>query len=361
MADTDKLVKVGQLDAVADAVIEVVSDTNGRLAQQLKTYNHSVAVFETAKSYLDVAFDPNDRMAYAEGVGLFQPNVRSNGIKCISCSQFVQACLSGIGYSFSRYVKNANEVANWGFLSGGYGTIMPDYGDYLTSDELGNFFEARGQLRELSTTYPQAKVGDVLLFKRDDEFYHCAFCTGITPTRVYFLQAADKGSMFPEGLPRICDGAEAGVYIRYLNWSSTYAPTHFVSISDIITDTVPVAVNIVASDSEAKTGTYSGSSAFVKSITKNVERGLYTIEIEDDGTGNSNYYVRLNYNKADGTVPGSSEEAEYRENIEFVKYQNKFKAIFYAQLNVRQIDIRCTGGTSYGFKDFIMYDNAVNY
>lgn len=31
MADTDKLVKVGQLDAVADAVIEVVSDTNGRL------------------------------------------------------------------------------------------------------------------------------------------------------------------------------------------------------------------------------------------------------------------------------------------------------------------------------------------
>ena len=34
MADTDKLVKVGQLDAVADAVIEVVSDTNGRLDQQ---------------------------------------------------------------------------------------------------------------------------------------------------------------------------------------------------------------------------------------------------------------------------------------------------------------------------------------
>lgn len=31
MADTDKLVKVGQLDAVADAVIEVVSDTNAYL------------------------------------------------------------------------------------------------------------------------------------------------------------------------------------------------------------------------------------------------------------------------------------------------------------------------------------------
>lgn len=31
MADTDKLVKVGQLDAVADAVIEVISDTNERL------------------------------------------------------------------------------------------------------------------------------------------------------------------------------------------------------------------------------------------------------------------------------------------------------------------------------------------
>lgn len=33
MADTDKLVKVGQLDSVADAVIEVISDTNGRLTQ----------------------------------------------------------------------------------------------------------------------------------------------------------------------------------------------------------------------------------------------------------------------------------------------------------------------------------------
>lgn len=31
MADTDKLVKVGQLDAVADAVIDVISDTNERL------------------------------------------------------------------------------------------------------------------------------------------------------------------------------------------------------------------------------------------------------------------------------------------------------------------------------------------
>lgn len=33
MADTDKLVKVGQLDTVADAVIEVISDTNERLDQ----------------------------------------------------------------------------------------------------------------------------------------------------------------------------------------------------------------------------------------------------------------------------------------------------------------------------------------
>ena len=31
MADTDKLVKVGQLDTVADAVIDVISNTNERL------------------------------------------------------------------------------------------------------------------------------------------------------------------------------------------------------------------------------------------------------------------------------------------------------------------------------------------
>ncbi len=38
MADTDKLVKVGQLDAVADAVIEVVSDTNERLDNYIAPY-----------------------------------------------------------------------------------------------------------------------------------------------------------------------------------------------------------------------------------------------------------------------------------------------------------------------------------
>ena len=37
MADTDKLVKVGQLDSVADAVIEVISDTNERLDELEKS------------------------------------------------------------------------------------------------------------------------------------------------------------------------------------------------------------------------------------------------------------------------------------------------------------------------------------
>ena len=48
MADTDKLVKVGQLDTVADAVIEVISDTNGRLVDITETVNTS-NIFDQAK------------------------------------------------------------------------------------------------------------------------------------------------------------------------------------------------------------------------------------------------------------------------------------------------------------------------
>ena len=43
MADTDKLVKVGQLDSVADAVIEVISDTNERLGDLSDGYTSLTA------------------------------------------------------------------------------------------------------------------------------------------------------------------------------------------------------------------------------------------------------------------------------------------------------------------------------
>lgn len=55
MADTDKLVKVGQLDAVADAVIEVVSDTNGRLTQQSETIEDLTMRLSEAEELLRIA------------------------------------------------------------------------------------------------------------------------------------------------------------------------------------------------------------------------------------------------------------------------------------------------------------------
>ena len=356
--ETDTTLSVSGMPADAGAVGVLKEDINNNK----KLYNHSIAVFETAKSYLNVAFDPNNRLAYAEGIGLFQPNTRNDsGYKCISCSQFVQACISGIDYGHSRYVKSSNEVTDWGFLSGNYGNTMIDYGDYLTSNEMGNFFLDRGQLRELSSTSPQAKVGDILLFSDGESFYHAAICTGVTKQKIYFLHSADKGAMFPEGLPRICDSIEAGVYLRYLVWSSPYAPTHYVSAKDVITDTIPIIVNRIVYDSATKQGSYSGTSAFVKSITKDFDNGLYTVKIKDDGTGDSRFYIRLNYYKEDGTVPSGADESKYSENIEFVQNQEVFKAIFYAQLPIRRIDIRCNGGTTYGYKSMEMYDNAINY
>ena len=55
MADTDKLVKVGQLDAVADAVIEVVSDTNGRLTQQEEAIDGLTMRLSEAEELLRIA------------------------------------------------------------------------------------------------------------------------------------------------------------------------------------------------------------------------------------------------------------------------------------------------------------------
>lgn len=37
MADTDKLVKVGQLDTIVDEIVDKFGETNGRLAQQAET------------------------------------------------------------------------------------------------------------------------------------------------------------------------------------------------------------------------------------------------------------------------------------------------------------------------------------
>lgn len=52
MADTDKLVKVGQLDAVADAVIDVISDTNERFAEEGKAnVEYLDNVFDLTETY----------------------------------------------------------------------------------------------------------------------------------------------------------------------------------------------------------------------------------------------------------------------------------------------------------------------
>lgn len=69
MADTDKLVKVGQLDTVADAVIEVISDTNERLGQLGSGVSTEV---RTALYTLlsNVAFD--DNATYTDELAVIQ-------------------------------------------------------------------------------------------------------------------------------------------------------------------------------------------------------------------------------------------------------------------------------------------------
>ena len=69
--------QTGYIENIKQAVDEWLEEYN-RTERSTKVYNHSTVIFETAKSYLNIDFDPNERLAYSEGIGLFQPNVKNN-------------------------------------------------------------------------------------------------------------------------------------------------------------------------------------------------------------------------------------------------------------------------------------------
>ena len=72
MADTDKLVKVGQLDAAADAVIEVVSDTNAHLKSKLMPLNETASITSTGAGdyFVNYPINAGDRIKAVSTVGV---------------------------------------------------------------------------------------------------------------------------------------------------------------------------------------------------------------------------------------------------------------------------------------------------
>ena len=60
MADTDKLVKVGQLDTIVDEIVDKFGETNGRLAQQAETIEDLTMLPSEAEKLLSIARGEGD-------------------------------------------------------------------------------------------------------------------------------------------------------------------------------------------------------------------------------------------------------------------------------------------------------------
>lgn len=55
MADTDKLVKVGQLDTIVDEIVDKFGETNGRLQQQEEAIDSLTISTSEAEELLNIA------------------------------------------------------------------------------------------------------------------------------------------------------------------------------------------------------------------------------------------------------------------------------------------------------------------
>lgn len=55
MADTDKLVKVGQLDTIVDEIVDKFGETNGRLDEQTEAVNDLTMLPSEAEELLSIA------------------------------------------------------------------------------------------------------------------------------------------------------------------------------------------------------------------------------------------------------------------------------------------------------------------
>jgi len=329
-------------------------------------------VFGIAKSYLDIAYDLADQLKYKEQVGMYMPQITdSDGVKSISCSQFIQACISAKDYQHSRYLDHIDDYDDdydedfgiWSDMISSSNT----YGDYMTAAEMANYFENRGLLKPIDRFSTDMKAGDLLLFEKYDakwgrrRFYHVAICVGSNVSGVFFLHASDytdnvTGMKYPYGKPRIADSKESGIWMDYKAYSSEWCPTHYVSAQDVF----PIGSyqnKKIMEDDVDRTNFYSSATAYValyKYLTDPLERGLYTIEVDDRGD-NKNTYVNVYYCKEDGSIPTEEEVNQYRETIEMARYGDINTMTFYAQLPIYQIEIRTAGGSSYDVRRVALY------
>lgn len=289
---------------------------------------------EIAETYFNAAFNSGRNLVYESGRGLFADNVKNDsGVNAIVCSQFVQACIAGIAYSYSRYVGKPNIRRSWGFVSDGSGTYSftgwNPHNDYMDAGNQAEYFEGLGELKIFDVNRNALKPGDLLFYtKEGSEHYksisHVAICLAADDKKHIIMHSS-------ENMTKLIDGKETGVSVNMFTYER-YAPAYYVR-SPIsaeyktikLHDAKPSAFGSYEAGAESK---------FIYNIAPEaaLSKGFYTIHFDDQGDSETGY-IKIVYEN--GT----------EQNVEGLKQTGIWNVVFYAEMPVSSIQVRVANGT----------------
>lgn len=292
------------------------------------------AIIKVAESYFDVAYNPDDSLIYKSTHGLFTDLIDPfSGKKSIVCSQFTQACLSGIAYKNSRYVKGVNSKNDsyfWGWKN-----------KYLSANGQYNYFRLKGVMNDYANADNNILPGDLLFFDTKDNgitsIDHVGICVRVEDNTLTIIHSTDNKK-------RLIDGNLTGIVCEQINISK-YPVVGYVHAADIIKTPVDYSNTMIYNPELKKSIKYNASTVYVASaVFENpIKRGFYTVNMDVEGCDG---YIKVFY-----------------ENGTQVNYQTKTAAgttsiVFYAEMPVKKIDFRLSNGklnSSYMVSNLLIY------
>lgn len=343
-----------------DNRIDLCENRIDLLEDDVKVESHTDgvgAVVEVGETYFNVAYDPNDMIVYATGVGPYGASTtNSNGVKAIVCSQFAQACFGGIKYQHSRYVEDANERTYWGFVSDGTGTYSNTTtwdanSDYMTAAEQARYFETHGGLYVFDVNRNALLPGDLLFYVDQDSatyknISHVGICLGASKEHYTVMHSYVNQT-------RLVDGQPTGVVAKRFDYSN-YAPAYYAR-SPVNAE---YTTTLIKSGELNAVGNYGIGNTSERVVVINLPdampRGFYTMVVNSDD--DSEAYVKVTYDGVDSNNDGNDDDVNYWPN----KNAGRSVTVFYAEAAFSRIEIRVINGTHYNCKDYTLYKGYHN-
>lgn len=322
--------------------IQPLSAIDAVVREELEVEHHTGVmgpILEVAETYFNVGYDANDLLLYLTQHGPYSTLYNDDNQKCIVCSQFALACLSGMKYSRSRYAQTTNQSEWWGYHSDGTGYYDFD-NDYMINMYWVQYLANKGLLVNYVAGHHNIKPGDILFFGNDIEQQggHCMIATQVNPNRICTIESTGAQT-------RLVDGGGVGVISGGINLA-TYPPRYYAHLPISPTNYTTKRVLL---DKTLQTGTISGSSAAIKTYVfdQYLEQGFYSLVIDRAASGTSGIYARVTYTSGQ------------TENVLFGDNENlgcTLRCTFYAQMPVVSLMLRgITDQTTYSINRVALY------